>query len=206
MRDFAVSRDRKVLDGLDTFRYLRSDQIADLYFTTIKDSGQRCKKTSERMRKMFVAGYVKRFRLGCEPFIYTVAGSQGSDKIQHYLAIADVMIALQRIKPAGSILNFDIEIKFDDLICDLWVSYRNEFRREQKEYFIEVELNSTGDVLQKIERYRRLLRARKHESKADDELYVLCRKNAVQRKIEGAEFDFPVKALPLMEFEKGWQW
>jgi len=206
MRNFAQARDMRIMEGLESFRYMRSDQIAELYFANIRDKGQRGKKTSERMKKMFSRGLVRRFRFGCEPYVYTVEGASYSNKILHYLTIVDVLIQLQKIKPAGSVLKWETEIKFDDIITDLYVEYRNEFRHEQKNYFIEIELNSSGDIMQKIDKYYRLLRHRKRENISGDYLYILCLKMSVAVKIEGANYDFPVKALPLKDFEKDWQW
>lgn len=108
--------------------------------------------------------------------------------------------------PAGSVLRWETEVKFDDIICDLHLEYRNEFRQEKKEYFIEVELNSSGDVIQKIEKYRRLFRARGREGKENDRLCVLCSKIAVVVKIERAEMDIPVKAILLSDLSAGWTW
>ena len=44
MNGFAQFRDWRVMEGLEQFRYMRSDQIADMYFSNIK------KKTSELRR------------------------------------------------------------------------------------------------------------------------------------------------------------
>lgn len=206
MKDFAQARDMRIMEGLETFRYMRSDQIAEIYFPTIKDKGQKVKKTSERMKKLHSRGFVKRFRFGCEPYVYTIDGVAYSNKIQHYVTIVDVLINLQKIKPIGSVLRWETEKKYDDIICDLHLEYSNEFRQEKKEIFIEVELNSSGDTIQKIEKYCRLFRARRREGMISDRLYVLCSKLPVVAKIETGNFDIPIKALPLTGFEKEWQW
>jgi len=196
----------RVMEGLEQFRYMRSDQIAELYFPTIRNKSQRIKKTSERMKKLFARGFVKRMRFGCEPYVYTIDGVSYSNKILHYLTIVDVLIQLQKIKPAGSVLRYETEIKFDDIICDLHLEYRNEFRQERKEYFIEIELNSSGDVIQKIEKYNRLFRARRRDNKINDGLYVLCSKVSAMGKIERGNLDMPVKVLLLSDLSAGWQW
>jgi len=206
MKDFARARDMRIMEGLESFRYMRSDQIAEMYFTSIKKKDQRIKKTSERMKKLFTRGFVKRFRYGCEPFIYTIDGVANTNKHIHYLTVVEVLIQLQKLKPAGSALRWETEVKFDDIICDLHLEYRNEFRKEKKEYFIEVELNSSGDVMQKIEKYRRLFRARKRGGKEDCRLCILCSKIAVVGKIERAELDIPVKAILLSDLSAVWTW
>lgn len=71
MQDYGKSRDNKILEGLNQFQYMNTPQIAELYFTTIKDPFQRKQKTSERMKKMFDRGYVSRFKFPSEPFIFT---------------------------------------------------------------------------------------------------------------------------------------
>jgi len=209
MKDFARARDRRVLEGLEEFRYMRSDQIAELYFANIKNSTQRTNKVSERMKKLLGQGLVKRFRYGCEPFIYTIDGVSNTNKHLHYLTVVEVMIELkkqQKKLPAGSVLRWESEVKFDDIICDLHIEYRNGFRGERKDYFIEVELNSSGDVLQKLDKYRRLFRARRREGAAGDCLYVLCSKVSTVGKIERAELDMPVVAMLLSDLPTGWTW
>lgn len=176
MKSLAKSRDMKVMDGLETFRYMRSDQIADIYFTSIKKRDHRIKKVSERMKRLHSLGYVQRMRFPGEPYIYTLSGSAYNNKIQHYLTVVDVYITPQKLRPSGSVLRFETETKFSDLICDLWVEYRNEFRQEKKEFFIEVELNSSGDILEKIEKYQRLFRHRSHETERGIYLYILYSK------------------------------
>ena len=197
------------MEGLETFRYMRSDQIAEMYFTTIINKSQRAKKTSERMKKLFARGFVKRFRYGCEPFIYTIDGVANTNKHLHYLTIVEVLIELQKLQknlPASSVLRWETEVKFDDIICDLHLEYRNGFRQETKEYFIEVELNSSGDVLAKIEKYRRLFRVRQRENKINDCLCVLCSKVSVVSKIERAGIEMPLKVMLLSDLSTGWTW
>jgi len=185
---------------------MRSDQIAEMFFTSIKKKEQRVKKTSERMKKLYARGFVKRFRYGCEPFIYTIDGVANTNKHLHYLTVVEVLIQLQKLKPVGSVLRWETEVKFDDIICDLHLEYRNEFRQEKKEYFIEVELNSSGDVMAKIDKYKRLFRARQRENKAGGCLCVLCSKVAVVAKIERGDWDIPVKAVLLSDLSTGWTW
>lgn len=209
MRDFGAARDLRVLDGLETYKYMRTDQIAELYFTTIQDKGQRIKKCNDKMRKLFLKGFVKRFRVGCEPYIYTVDNSSFSNKVIHYLTVVDVIIELQELKknlPASSVLRWEAEEKIDDLICDLHLTYNNQFRHEEKDYFIEVELNSSGDVIQKINKYMRLFRSRRREGEKDDQLVVLCSKIHDVAKIKQARFDFPVKSMLIKDLGKKWTW
>ena len=41
MQDFARARDMRIMEGLESFRYMRSDQIAEMCFTSIKKKDQR---------------------------------------------------------------------------------------------------------------------------------------------------------------------
>ena len=206
MNTLARSRDMKILDGLEKFKYMRSDQIAEIYFTTIKKRDHRIKKTSERMKRLHAMEFVKRMRFPGEPYIYTIGGTAYNNKILHYLAVVDVYIALNKLKPSGSVLYFEPEIKFEDVICDLWVEHKNGFNNKHKEYFVEVELNSSGDISEKVQKYTRLFRHREREGKSGDQLYIIFNKERTGKQITASGNNMALKLIPLGSLETEWTW
>ena len=70
MRTTGQARDARVLLALERFRYLTTEQAGELYFQTIKDEGQRLRKASERLRKLYQRGLCYRMRVPNE-YIYT---------------------------------------------------------------------------------------------------------------------------------------
>lgn len=183
-RDLGRNRDVKVLDGLEKHRYLRSDQIAELYFQSIKDEGQRKKKVSERMKTMFKDGLVKRSRIGASPYIYYVEGSPYSHKMLHYLAIVDVWLEIKKHKQSGAAMYYEIEKNFGEVITDLYIEMNNQFTGEKKFYFVEVELNSSGRLEEKIKKYSLLFRVRSRQNNSDDKLVVVSRKAPLHQRTE----------------------
>lgn len=206
MRNLAKNRDMKVLQGIEKHKYLRSDQIADMYFTTIKSRDHRIKKTAERLKKLYDKGLVQRMRFPSEPYIYHVNGSTFTHKLMHYLTIADVWLTLQEIKPAGSVLRYEVEKDFGNVITDLYIEFSNEFRGERKQMFIEIELDSSGDILDKLNKYAFLFRTRKRDNISGDVLYVLHKKKAIGDKLEGYAGNIDLKVLDIREIKSKWVW
>ena len=206
MKAVGVSRDMKVLEGLEKFRYLNTNQIAELYFANIKDPKQRTKKASERMKKMFDRGYIQRFRFPSEPYIFTTKGSKFSSKIQHFMLIADCWIMLNKIRPAGSVLNCEVKFPQGDLITDLVIEYKNNFRNEHKIYWLEVENNSSGDILEKVKKYSLLQWTMRREKQAEGHLCVVAVKDSTMRQLEAYKGEVTLKAYRYQELEQEWKW
>lgn len=205
MNGFAQFRDWRVMEGLEQFRYMRSDQIADMYFSNIKKKDQRIKKVSERMKKLHKRGLVKRFRFGCQPYVYTIDGTDYNRKTLHYLTVVDVLLQIQKLKPSYATLKWWTEKKFDDIICDLCLEYHNEFTHEHKFFFVEVELNSSGDVFEKISKYRRLFARRRRDIIKDDTLCIMFKEMPTRGDTE-RENEYQVKFMSLNNITAGWQW
>jgi hypothetical protein len=206
MQAYGKSRDIKVLEGLDGFRYMTTPQIAALYFTTIKKQEFRIKKTCERMKRMFDRGYVQRFRFPSEPYIFTTGGNKYNRQIQHYLMIVDCWITLQKLRPSGGSLNYQVEIKQDGVQTDLAVEYTNNFRGEKKLYWIEVENESTGDITEKIKNYEGLQWSRQVNNLPAGALVIVYKKRATLAKLQGVSFEMPVKLIHFSEFAEKWEW
>ena len=205
MRDFAKNRDLKVLDGIVRHKYLRSDQIADMFFMSIAKKEYRVKKADSRLKILFDSGLVQRMRFRGEPYIYHHNGSAYSHKITHYLTIAEVWLILKELCPTGTVLHYEAEKNFDGLITDLYIESNNEFRKERKQYFIEIELESNGDIENKINKYSYLFKRRQREKITGDTLYILHKKKSVAGKLEGYKNEMNLKLLNIHELHK-WEW
>ncbi|MEN6349356.1 MAG: hypothetical protein ABFD08_08185 [Syntrophomonas sp.] len=182
-------RDMKILDGIELHRYMNTDQVAELYFQTIKDSGQRRKKAAARLLKLYQHKLVNRTRYPGEPYIYFVRGGKYSHKIQHYMTITDVLLQLKSLLPAGARLTYDIEVSQGDLITDLVLRFVNEFRKERSTYWIEVELESTGDIVEKVMKYEDL--------EQEGTLVVVYKHSRTASRLKQEQFALPVQLLPL---------
>ena len=206
MQAYGKSRDLKVLEGLDGFRYMTTPQIATLYFQTIKREDFRIKKTCERMKRMYDRGYVQRFRFPSEPYIFTVAGNKYNRQIQHYLMIVDCWITLNKLRPSGGSLSYQVEVKQEGLQTDLVVEYVNNFRGDKKLYWIEVENESTGDIVEKVQGYEGLQWSRQVNNLPEGVLVIVYKKKSTLTKLEGVSFELPVKLIHFSEFEQEWKW
>jgi len=154
---------------------------------------------------MHTRGYVQRFRFPSEPFIYTIAGNKYSTKINHYLAIVDVWRTLREIKPSGGNLCCEVERKEENIITDLYVEYTNHFTEIKKEYYIEIELDSTGDIRQKIENYEGLFWLRKAKGNVEGKLCIVYKNRRTLSKIEAYTGELKPKTLHLSEMDT-WNW
>jgi|GEM_PF-2771338 len=206
MQDYGKNRDMRVLEGIEKFRYLNTPQIAELYFQAVKNPEQRIKKTCERMKRMYDRGYVQRFRFPSEPYIFTVKGNKFSHHIQHYMMITNCWIALQKMRPSGSRLSCEIEVKQDNVITDLLIEYKNGFRKENKLYWIEVENESNGDILEKVNAYEALAWKRQAEGLLEGQLLVVYKKNTTVRRLETYTGEQRIKLISYQDFEREWTW
>jgi hypothetical protein len=167
---------------------------------------QRLKKASERLKRMYDRGYVQRFRFPSEPFIFTAKGNKYSQRIQHFLMIVDTWIALRKLKPSGSVLTCEIEIKQENVITDLVVEYRNNFRQENKIYWIEVENESTGDILEKIKSYEALAYARRVYNLPPGVLCIVYKKNSTMKALGNYTGECEFRVVSYKNFEREWTW
>lgn len=193
MRAIAQSRDQKLLDGIIKHKYLRTDQAAEIYFSTIKDKHQRRQKASTRLLRLYQKHLVQRFQFPGEPFIYTCSGTKYSPKIHHYMAINDILVELLTLVPNGGRFKHDIECPLgESIVADINVRYTNEFRRIKRNLCFEVELESTADIFNKIGKY---------EEYADDhpdiELIVICKHKRTIDRIKSRAYDLPVQAIDI---------
>jgi hypothetical protein len=206
MQNYGKSRDNKILEGLNKFQYMNTPQISQLYFQTIKDPFQRKQKTSERMKKMFDRGYIQRFKFPSEPFIFTIKGNKYNTRIQHYMMMVDCWIYLQANKPSGGIITCEVEIKQDELITDLIIHYKNNFVFKDNYYYLEIENESTGDIIEKIHKYESLIWSLQSDNKPFGQLIIVYKKQSVKNKIESVSFEIPVKTIHISEFIQKWEW
>lgn len=190
-------RDLKVLEGVEKHRYLRVDQAAELYFQTVRNPDQRRKKAAARLLVLHRAKLVQRTRYPGDPYIYYIQGNRYSHKLQHYLAITDVLLQIKDLAPASSKLDYDIEVTQGNIITDLVINYRNEFRQEKKTYYVEVELNSSGDILEKIRKYEEL--------DFDNSVLVIIHKHRrTVEKIQSNKYIIPVRCVDLARIADQW--
>jgi hypothetical protein len=165
---------------------MRTDQIAELYFKSIKNSDQRVSKARARLLKLYRGKMVNRARYPGEAYIYFTQGKADNRKRQHYLAITDVLLQIMAHLPAGSRVDYDIEVKRGQVITDLLIRYRNEFRKEQRTYYVEVELDSSGDIENKIRAYEDIIE--------DGTLIVACKHRRTLERVKAGRWVIPVVA------------
>lgn len=205
MRATGQSRDARLLSALEKYRYMTTLQAAELYFKTIKKSDQRLKKANDRLKTLYDRGLCHRMRIPNEYFIYTLQNKGYNHKVQHYLAIVDIWIKLLQLRPSGVALYSKVESRqHHNIITDLHIEYSNEFRKERRDYFIEVELESSGDIKDKCKKYEVLEWARRDDNKPPCVLCIIYKNKSTVSEIEGLEFDIPVKCYPISL--EGWKW
>ena len=122
------------------------------------------------------------------------------------MMIVNCWIALNEIKPVGSRLTCEVEYNQGELITDLMVNYRSQFRKEHKMFWIEVENEPNGDIEEKIEKYEALKWSRSIENLEAGCLYVVCKKQSTLRKLEAVNNAQGFFAIPYQGFSENWKW
>lgn len=192
MVNLATNRDEKLLDGIIKHKYLRSDQAAELYFQTIKNSEQRKRKAATRLLSLYKKKLVQRFRFPGDPYIYTVSGTRYSPKILHYLSVTDSLIQLLPLLPSGTRVEYEIEYNIGKSIADLYISWKNDFRKQSGEIFAEVELSGQQDIVEKIRKYEDLLFDRENA-----QILVIGKHKRTIDRLKADKFIIPVQAIDI---------
>lgn len=193
------ARDLRLLEGIEKHRYLRADQAAELFFQSVRNIDQRRKKAAARLLVLHRAHLVQRTRYPGDPYIYFTKGNRYSHKLRHYLAITDVLLRIRALAPASSKIEYEIEASLGSgVITDLVIRYRNEFRKAQQTYYIETELDSSGDIIEKIQKYEEL-------DLEDSTVVVIAKHRRTQEKLQGQRFIIPVRCIDLASIETSWQ-
>lgn len=122
------------------------------------------------------------------------------------MMMVDVWIYLQQLRPSGSVISCEVEVKQDNVITDLVINYKNNFRNQDKVYYIEVENESTGDIIEKIHKYESLIWQLKAEDKQVGQLVIIYKKQSVKNKIESQSFEIPIKLINISEISHKWEW
>lgn len=120
--------------------------------------------------------------------------------------MVDCWICLQQLRPSGGILTCETEVKQEDLITDLVVHYKNNFTNKNNLYYLEVENESTGDIIEKIHKYESLIWSLKADNKQYGQLVIIYKKQSVQNKIETNKFEIPVKTIHISQLLHKWEW
>lgn len=156
---------------------------------------------------MFKKGWVQRMRFPNEPYIYTLDKPHYSHKLNHYLMLVDVWITIRDMAPGQSKLTCEPEKHFESVITDLYIEYRNDFRKESAQYFVEVELDSSNTIKDKVMRYAVTLYNRQSEGYRNDRLVILHKKKISPQEVTGLDrLKFDVQFIPLGELTAKWIW
>ncbi|OQR53180.1 replication-relaxation family protein [Bacillus sp. CDB3] len=141
-------RDKDIINDLYRFRMLSRDQIIGLHFSYLKKPVSTCNLVLKRLQDR---RYIKAFK-SFQPFVYAPMDSkikENSQKILHFLAIADTFIEMKKYEEPTHVL---VEPKYaekgaiePDLFCI--------FKRTP--FFIEIQRNVYSEKVmkEKIGRY-----------------------------------------------------
>lgn len=141
-------RDKAIVNDLYRFRMLSRDQIIGLHFSYLKKPVSTCNLVLKRLQDR---GYIKAFK-NFQPFVYAPVDSkikENSQKILHFLAIADTFIEMKRYDEPTHLL---VEPKFGEkgtIEPDLFCIFK------RTPFFIEIQRNVYSEKVmnEKIGRY-----------------------------------------------------
>lgn len=142
-------RDLDILNSLDKFKCLERDQIAELHFSNNANPIVNCNRVLKRLRQ---AGYIQaNTDRAFKQYIYFLNPSPmkiDSQKIDHYLMIAQGYIDLNKISPVKS---YAIEPKITDakFIPDVKAEWMG------KKWYFEFQnsLYTTNQLISKLDKY-----------------------------------------------------
>lgn len=143
-----MERDKKIIRDIERFRALDRDQIGTLHFNGNK---QQVKTVNFVMNRLKKNGYVKADE-SRSPYVYLPykgGPKRGSQKIDHFIEIANVYLELRK---TGKLRRFNVEPKLGDKgtvepdAFAIWKGWP---------WFIEVQLSNYTDTIMrlKLKRY-----------------------------------------------------
>ncbi|MGN4725318.1 replication-relaxation family protein [Bacillus cereus group sp. MYBK15-3] len=141
-------RDKAIVNDLYRFRMLSRDQIIGLHFSHLKKPVSTCNLVLKRLQDR---RYIKAFK-NFQPFVYGPVDSkikESSQKILHFLAIADTFIEMKKYDEPTHVL---VEPKFGEkgtIEPDLFCIFK------RTPFFIEIQRNVYSEKVmkEKIGRY-----------------------------------------------------
>ncbi|MDA2074209.1 replication-relaxation family protein [Bacillus cereus] len=141
-------RDKAIVNDLYRFRMLSRDQIIGLHFSHLKKPVSTCNLVLKRLQDR---KYIKAFK-NFQPFVYAPVDSkikESSQKILHFLAIADTFIEMKKYDEPTHVL---VEPKFGEkgtIEPDLFCIFK------RTPFFIEIQRNVYSEKVmkEKIGRY-----------------------------------------------------
>ncbi|EOO22717.1 replication-relaxation family protein [Bacillus cereus] len=144
-------RDKAIVNDLYRFRMLSRDQIIGLHFSHLKKPVNTCNLVLKRLQDR---RYIKAFK-NFQPFVYGPVDSkikESSQKILHFLAIADTFIEMKKYDEPTHVL---VEPKFGEkgtIEPDLFCIFK------RTPFFIEIQRNVYSEKVmkEKIGRYETL--------------------------------------------------
>jgi hypothetical protein len=203
MKSIGRARDMKLLEMLEKHLYMSTDQAARLpMFATIKNKEQRECKAAGRLRALYKNDFIPhRFKSPGDHIIYSMRKGEYNHKVRHYLAIVDVWIALTKYA-VGAKLYSEVEKKTEDVITDLYVEYRNEFRGEKRNYYFEIELNNSQPWEEKLSKYEALFWAQTGDNAPGNVLVLVSNKKRLREDYRASDVVVRQYDLALT----GWKW
>ncbi|MEZ0117805.1 UNVERIFIED_ORG: hypothetical protein ABRZ91_001762 [Heyndrickxia coagulans] len=190
-------RDLNILDSLEKFKCLERDQIAELHFSQNANPIVNCNRVLKRLRDQ---GYIQaNTNRAFKQYVYFLKPSTikiDSQKIDHYLMIAQGYIDMHKIKPVSSYL-IEPKIQHAKFIPDVYCQWIG------KRWFLEYQNSfyTTNQLINKLEKYVEYFK----KGYWKDERVLIIGK--VNKKFDTRDFPFKFRQIESIdvlkdEFEK----
>jgi hypothetical protein len=176
-------RDLDILNSLEKFKVLSRNQIAALHFNINSNPIISCNRVLKRLRD---TGYIlANTDRSFQQYLYFLNPSPmktDSQKIDHYLMIAQGYIDLNKISP---VTQYEIEQKMDNVIPDVKAQWQDKL------WYIEFQnsLYTQKQMYTKLDRYLEYFNER---SWKDERILIVGRTNL---KLETEVYPFKIKQI-----------
>ncbi len=156
-KEYGRQRDGRILKWLAAgHRTATAEQIAEVFFGNVSPEW-RLRKAKERLRKLVKRGLLKQFYYFDGTLVYSVEQSRNTKKLQHQLAVNDVVIRLQAQKSNWERFSYELERREGEVITDIYITLENVITKKKLEYYVEVQLDSNEPIAEKVSKYMDIL-------------------------------------------------
>lgn len=148
-------RDKKIIDYIENYRCLNSEQIEFLLFKGMKSGKRKCQ---QRLKKLYDQKKVKRWRYSLEEsYAYYIELKSKVEQMEHLINLNWIIVWFENnLNSWEKIYHLKYEINFEILRCDCFIIIKNIFSNEYKMYFIEMDIAKSNNRFDKIKKYNEL--------------------------------------------------
>ena len=144
------TRDKKVVDFINTFELCRREHVKELFFNEVHEN-----ICMRRLKKLAEDGHIERVKMEGNVFVYYSNKKPSKRLLSHDMYITDFIVEM--IKQDYEILEFKKSFCIGNIISDAYVKYQDQQGRV-RHMVLEIQLNNkVEDCINKYKDFKNII-------------------------------------------------